>query len=189
MQMTSYRFLEKHGLKFYEGIIHEDNLFTLSCLLCADRVSYLDRALYNRRIRSGSIMTKPDRPENVIGYFRSGEQALGLSGMESITREQRAAFFAVVDSWFSAAADYFSALGETDRLCVLDSLDPCAELLFRQTVQLRVSGREVLSRASEEARGKGFADGYEQARTEFLGSRSYRIGRVVTAVPRRLLRR
>ena len=189
MQMTSYRFLEKHGLKFYEGIIHEDNLFTWSCLLYADRVAYLDRALYNRRIRSGSIMTKPARPENVIGYFRSGEQALGLSGMESITREQRAAFFAVVDSWFSAAADYFSALGETGRLCVLDSLDPCAELLFRQTVQLRVSDRETLSRASEEAREKGFVDGYEQARTEFLGSRSYRIGRVATAVPRRLLRR
>ena len=189
MQMTSYRFLEKHGIKFYEGIIHEDNLFTLSCLLCADRVSYLDRALYNRRIRSDSIMTKPARPENVIGYFRSGEQALSLSGMESITCEQRAAFFAVVDSWFSAAADYFSVLSETDRLCVLDSLGPCAELLFRQTVQLRVSGREALSRASEEVRGKGFADGYEQARTEFLGSRSYRIGRVVTAVPRRLLRR
>ena len=54
---------------FFEGIIHEDNLFTYTCFLCAERVALLNKPLSQRRIRPSSIMTSHPLPENVVGIF------------------------------------------------------------------------------------------------------------------------
>lgn len=49
--------LIKNKLFFYEGIIHEDNLFTIQCLSLANRVKYINCDFYKRRVRENSIMT------------------------------------------------------------------------------------------------------------------------------------
>lgn len=48
--------IEKHHLRFYEGILHEDNLFHWSLLVLARRVMVYNKPLYYRRCRSSSIM-------------------------------------------------------------------------------------------------------------------------------------
>lgn len=45
------------GLRFKEGIIHEDELFSPQLISLARRASYLNEALYWRRSREGSTMT------------------------------------------------------------------------------------------------------------------------------------
>lgn len=190
MQLLSYPFLEKHGIRFFEGIIHEDNLFTYTCLLCAERVAFLNKPLYQRRIRPNSIMTSHPLPENVVGYFRCGEQALLMASQtSSLKKGQREAFFSIVDTWFSAAADYLTVLGEEGNRRALNILDVRSELLYRQTVLARVVGRESASRFAENARTEGCSEGYEQARLELLQSKSFKIGRAITAIPRKLLGR
>jgi glycosyltransferase involved in cell wall biosynthesis len=67
--MLKASFLKKIKLYFYEGIIHEDNLFTIKALLSADRVSHINKELYTRNIRSNSIMTQKVRIEKIEGYF------------------------------------------------------------------------------------------------------------------------
>ncbi|MDR1015757.1 MAG: glycosyltransferase, partial [Coriobacteriales bacterium] len=59
--LSLYRrgFLTEQGLRFIEGIIHEDDVFTFSALLGAQRVQHIPRALYHRRIRSDSTVTAP----------------------------------------------------------------------------------------------------------------------------------
>ena len=58
-------------------------------------------------------MTSPPLPENVVGYFRCGEQALFMASQTSgLKKGQREAFSLIVDTWFSAAADYLTLLGE-----------------------------------------------------------------------------
>ena len=59
--LRAYRraFLEKHGLRFKEGIYHEDNLFTPLVLFYAGKTLALCKNLYNYRVREGSIMTSP----------------------------------------------------------------------------------------------------------------------------------
>lgn len=52
--------IESHSLKFYEGIIHEDNLFHWQLLSLSNRVSVLNLPLYCRRFRSGSITQTPN---------------------------------------------------------------------------------------------------------------------------------
>lgn len=51
------QFLASHSLRFREGILHEDNLFTPQACYHAQRVKVVDNTLYNYRIRHGSIMT------------------------------------------------------------------------------------------------------------------------------------
>ncbi len=62
-------FCREHNLRFYEGIIHEDNLFAFLCLLSADRCAYIPETLYRKRIRPNSITTVPVSFDNAYGYF------------------------------------------------------------------------------------------------------------------------
>lgn len=50
-------FLDDNGLRFREGILHEDNEFTPRACLKAQRVKVIPDVLYNYRVRPGSIMT------------------------------------------------------------------------------------------------------------------------------------
>lgn len=49
-------FLIRNTLKFYEGILHEDQEFTPRAYCLADRISYVNRLLYYYNQRAGSIM-------------------------------------------------------------------------------------------------------------------------------------
>jgi glycosyltransferase involved in cell wall biosynthesis len=53
----STKFYSEKGLSFIEGYYHEDNLFTLTALMQAKRVLYLDFLCYVHNIRENSIMT------------------------------------------------------------------------------------------------------------------------------------
>lgn len=57
-QLLSRRFIEENQLHFYEGILHEDNLFSVICAMKAQKVFYLQRELYIYRRRDGSIMSQ-----------------------------------------------------------------------------------------------------------------------------------
>jgi len=71
------RFLQKIGLVFYEGILHEDEPFTFLLLMQCAHCGYLpERLLYKRR-RAGSIMRTPQTEKNVEGC---------LCGLEEMAR-------------------------------------------------------------------------------------------------------
>ena len=54
-------FLDDNNIRFpNENYIHEDNPFSCKVLICAERMSYINKYFYNRRRRSGSIMTFRD---------------------------------------------------------------------------------------------------------------------------------
>ena len=69
VQLTKREHIIKNTLIFYDGILHEDNLYTMKSLLLAKRSMYIPRGLYHRRIRDNSIMTKKEGFANFYGYF------------------------------------------------------------------------------------------------------------------------
>lgn len=69
LQFIKKSFLFKYNILFYEGIIHEDNLFTMQCLLNSERVGFLNLDLYFRRIHNNSIMTQKKGIKNAYGYY------------------------------------------------------------------------------------------------------------------------
>ena len=63
-------FLRENKIKFIENIIHEDNPFTFSLLLYAQRISILKEKLYVRTVRPGSITSTLSSMKNVWGYIQ-----------------------------------------------------------------------------------------------------------------------
>lgn len=63
--------IQKHDLRFIEGIIHEDEAFTLQLINMTARHGFIDRAFFKRRLRNHSIMTSGHSMKNVLGYFET----------------------------------------------------------------------------------------------------------------------
>lgn len=70
MQLLRRTFLDEAGIRFYEGILQEDNLFTCLVLACAKRAAYLNEPLYVRRVHENSIMTSKKTVAHVYGHFK-----------------------------------------------------------------------------------------------------------------------
>ena len=58
-----------NDIRFHEGIIHEDELFTLVALTLAERAEFINECLFIRRFRKGSIMTNVTSDRDFYGYF------------------------------------------------------------------------------------------------------------------------
>lgn len=69
LQIARREYLQAIGLRFYEGIIYEDNISTFECMLQAGRTSHENVALFLRRIRQQSTVTSPMSYRNFYGYF------------------------------------------------------------------------------------------------------------------------
>lgn len=67
------------SLRFYPGIIHEDELFSALLYLQSHRVVYLPTAYFKRRFRPNSVMTSQYTLKNANSYLIVGEQLLSFS--------------------------------------------------------------------------------------------------------------
>lgn len=65
----SKEYLNAQNLLFVEGIYHEDNLFSLQCMLKSQRVSHVKNQFLIRRVRADSIVTTKKNFMHVYGYF------------------------------------------------------------------------------------------------------------------------
>ena len=65
-----------HGLSFYPGILHEDNLFTFKAMQAAERAGLYSEELYRRRLHPGSIMTTETNFNNAYGYLVCGNEMI-----------------------------------------------------------------------------------------------------------------
>ena len=69
IRLFKQSFLQENKLLFHEGIIHEDEIFTVHSLNVAKRSWIHNEPLYLRRIRPDSIMTREKSWKNVYGYY------------------------------------------------------------------------------------------------------------------------
>lgn len=67
--------MDKYQLRFYEGIIHEDNLFHWSLLALSQRVMVYNKPLYYRRCRPGSIMMTLNNYQRFRAFILSAKEA------------------------------------------------------------------------------------------------------------------
>lgn len=69
-------FLDRIGLKFYEGIIHEDELFTTILTLNSDNIYCLKRNFVGHRIRKASTMGITYSKRNISCYLTVADELL-----------------------------------------------------------------------------------------------------------------
>jgi len=70
LQLIRLDFLKDNNIYFEEGMIYEDNIFTLTALTKAKRVSIHQEELYLRRVRDNSITTKGKGFKNLHGLLK-----------------------------------------------------------------------------------------------------------------------
>lgn len=64
-------YLMDTGLRFVEGILHEDVGYILELIVRASRIRFFHRVYFLRRIRAGSTMTRGFTAGNIEGYLKS----------------------------------------------------------------------------------------------------------------------
>lgn len=71
LQLISRKYMEQEKIKFYEGIVHEDQIFNFITMLSAKRVSHRKKSLFKRRVREESTMTSKATFRRARGYIIS----------------------------------------------------------------------------------------------------------------------
>lgn len=69
--MYAYRreYVEKHKLRFVEGILHEDVEFTPRAIMAAEQILTIDANPYHYRVRDNSISTQKNKQKNIKDLF------------------------------------------------------------------------------------------------------------------------
>lgn len=81
-------YLNKEKHMFYEGILHEDELYTPILLIKAERVIYMAKQLFIRRVRGRSIMTNRWSYRNCNGYLTVAEELINFIQKEEQKSEK-----------------------------------------------------------------------------------------------------
>lgn len=93
---------------FYNGILYEDSIFSIQCMIKAQRVFHINQKYYVYRIRSGSIMTtNPFRAENLYSRAIGLQHLLKIYREEELTDFQQEAFC----KWIKSIVDAICHIG------------------------------------------------------------------------------
>ena len=114
-QVARREFLEKHRVKFYEGIIHEDELYTIQTMMLAKRVTYIHRVLHHRRLRNNSLITSPLEFRSPYGYFIFVKEAYRFLINRGCSHEKLNLLLDFLMSMVANARNQFLKLQESDR--------------------------------------------------------------------------
>ena len=164
LQFIRRQYLTDNDIHFYEGIIHEDNLFCFNVLMNAKRCRCLNEIYFYRRVRASSVMTKAETSKNLKGYYTCLIEQIRTASDLSYTDEE----FLTVEKVFSGLMYHvrriWGNLPSSERKNFIDSLNIENKILFSglfltniseiNRMSQKVSSLEKRLNESEEKRKK-----------------------------------
>jgi len=154
--------IERAGLRFEEGIIHEDLLFTMMCIPLAQRAAFLNETFYQRRMRAHSTMTSARSVRNIRGHLVASMRM--EEWIKSHADEFDAAF---CDAYCARIHHTWQLVAEDVRTIGMEEV-----AAFRETLERR-------ERIALDLHGIGPA----AAMGEVLDSTTFKVGRAIMAIP------
>lgn len=101
---------------FYEGIIYEDTLFTFLIFINCGLVVHLPELLYNRRVRSESIMTSKQTDKNFISILKIYEETYNLLYRFGDNKKKEKVIKEQLEFLFKTAMDIYWKLDYTNMI-------------------------------------------------------------------------
>lgn len=193
-QFLSHTYLQINKLSFYEGIIHEDNLFTFLSILQASRVIHIWKEYFYRRVRTESIMTKKETFHNFEGYFVSYVNMLAFAITNKFEDRANKLILQQIKTVYGSAKRIYSKLTPAEKK---QKLSPKHGLLtdylhkeFIASMQYssipasvpRIAAKSTERISPDAIRARHFEKELENIRHSF----SFRLGRVITFIPRKI---
>lgn len=124
------------GLRFPEGILHEDNLFSFLCGIQAERAEYLRKVFYRRRVRKNSIMTMAKVDAHFAGFFVTCVEMLRYLTHSNLDQRTMAMGSKLCAQMYQQAIDVYSEIpGSTRARVVNGGSSPEALVLGRILVR------------------------------------------------------
>jgi len=150
LQLVKTEFLAENGISFYEGILHEDNLFTLQCLLMAKRAAFLDEKLYKRRVHLESIMTSPKGMRNSYGYYITVYEM--LKTIEYYTGDLDEQYKETIEqqlkSLLVSSRKYVESVTQSDLEIFINTMDLEHRIVYKLLVADEVQKKQVAAKIS-----------------------------------------
>lgn len=139
-------FLLSNKIEFYEGIIHEDELHTLKSYILANKIMYIPKAFFNRRVRANSIMTTKYGYKNAFGMYITATEAYKfyMDKINILNENTRVNLFNNIRFFYSAALMYCDKMEEKDtnkkdfKLKIIDSLNKC-DNIYNKKINLQIN--------------------------------------------------
>lgn len=178
LYLSSMEHLRGNDLLFNEGMLYEDTIFTLRNLFAAQRVMHVGHALYNRRVRPDSIVTRPPGADNFKSYLRCTCEMLEMLCHGQLHAGAARALEVRLRNTNVNAWKIYEALTPEVRKEVRPLPGTVESVLFR----MHIVHRKDLKAAEAESRRLA------RQLTRLKSSRTVRIGRAITWLPRALRR-
>lgn len=155
IHFISLKIINSLSLRFYPGIIHEDELFTALLYIQSQRAAYIPKAFFKRRFRAGSVMTSTYSLRNVECYLVVGEQLLKFAKKEDL--DTRKLIYRILSYILDPNLYRVNSFSFRDRSAILlkciekkmirfISMKTCVVLLFPWTIRLKGSFRSRADR-------------------------------------------
>ena len=112
--MMRRQYLVEKGIRFTEGILHEDVGYIFELITRAERAKFLHKVLFQRRIRANSTMTKGFTDKNIEGYLRSFYRSFDLEPLLSPYFETEPGFKEAFGKWQREVFGRLNQLYETN---------------------------------------------------------------------------
>ena len=142
MQFVKAELVHDNGIQFYEGIIHEDELYSLALMLRAQRCVALPEQFYLRRIREGSTVVSSASVARLLGYLVCYSESLGLVNKLELTPPQREAVYQIQKSFIYQIQKNHLALSEEERNWAYVFCTASQKCIYRTLTDL-ISGTQM----------------------------------------------
>ena len=176
LQFIRRQFLLDIGLRFYEGIIHEDNLFTFLCITQARAVKYVKKDYFKRRVRDNSIMTVECGVGHFDGYFTCLLEMLNYIEERDFDEDTAREAGMLVLSIFRNSATNYHRLPMNERPNIRPATNAKEHWLLGM---IRANIGKTAPAAQPVVACKN---------CEITRSLSYKLGRIITFIPRKVYR-
>lgn len=181
LQMIKREMLLKNNLFFYEGIVHEDNLFSLQTIFLAQRTKHIATPFHKRRVRGESIMTDGQEFRRSYGYY------VCISEFNKFLKQ-----FDFQDKEIIRAINHrcYVMQGNAVRAIKTLSLEQLDELLSEYPMETQIEYAMLVKRIVEvlsvqREKYDLLKEKSEKNMNEVKSSFSFRAGKAVTTVPRK----
>ena len=201
IQLYKHDFLEQISASFYEGILHEDNLFTLKTMIQAGSVRFINYGYYHRRLRNSSIMTSTKSIKNVYGYFITIVEAEKFIDSMNLPKDVMEMLNERILIWQSMAVEIYDNLQDKEITGIIEenskehiifnSIIKTPDRLILKERSAKYKMQAQLKKEKEDLQTKLQEEHKKLENTSYeldciKNSVSFKIGRIFTYIPRKL---
>lgn len=130
LQFLRREFLVENDIKFYEGIIHEDNLFSFQIVIKAKKVFCINDIFFYRRVRENSVMTRKESSANLKGYYICLMEQMKISSDEEFNGEQKEAVLRLLRGLLYHVKRLYNSIDKEEKVKFLDECENLERYIF-----------------------------------------------------------